>query len=233
MTDTRSVLVGYNGHVRTYSDLACKIWAINGLKELVDPLQAHLEQALTAINGANPNLAAETLIDALVGDTAILDLFVELHALNAKIEAAEQAAAEAYKRADQSRPTVAELLDRAAEIMEQSNGVCRGHFLDTGAGTYTAWGAIYNAVCDGPWRVEHKGHAMWPGWAERWMRQADEFTLQALNIDITGRDVDFYDGLFVDVPETMAWNDAPERTKEDVVAILRQAAMIAIQQAAA
>jgi hypothetical protein len=227
MTDTRSALVWHTGHVRTYSDLAYKIWEVIGLRELVEPLQARIEQALTSAGSAQPSLAAEAVVDALVGDTTILDLFVELHALNAKTQAAEQATAEAYKRADLSRPTIAELLNRAAEIMEQSNGVCRGHFLDRDAGTYTAWGAIYDAVCDGPWTVEHKGHAMWPRWADERMRQADEFTLQALNIDIAGRDVDFYDGLFLDVPETMAWNDAPERTKADVTAMLRKAAEIA------
>ncbi|MEV4127064.1 hypothetical protein [Nocardia sp. NPDC049707] len=226
MTATESALV-YRGWPRLCYDMMYKVSGVDGLPEKYETLRAHLEHALTGTRNTTPARVSEDLAAALIADTSILDLFVELHELNAKVTAEEAATAAAYRRADRSRPTVAELLNRAGEIMEQSNGVCRGHFFDSQAGTYTAWGAIYKAVTDGPWVVRHNGRVMWPGWADRWMQRADEFTLQALGIDITGRDVDFYDGLFVDVPETMVWNDAPERTKEEVAAMLRQAAVLA------
>jgi len=222
----------YRGIARIGYDHATKNMPVEGLAEKFETLRAIVEDKLDA----TPTISspayraqeiAERLTHYLIGDKRVLDLFADLHELNARTEEAEAAEAAAYREADRRRPRVSELLDRAAEIMDQSNGLCRNLNFDREAGTLTPWQAIRDATIDGPWVYRYGGRVMYPGWGQQLERFADNYTVLALGQSLEGREDGYYFGLTRDRPGEVAWGNAPERTKEDAVAMLRAAADLA------
>ena len=102
----------------------------------------------------------------------------------------------------------ADILDKAADLIEQ-RGWAQGYFVDHRGGL-CARGAIYAACGMEPDPDPHVRIVEWPGW-----NPADPAWDALCQLDTAVDD-------FAEM-----WNDAPERTKEEVVSALRAAAQAA------